>query len=200
VVDALRCAVEVQRGMAERNAAVPPNNRIEFCIGIKVGDVVVEDGANFGDGVNVAARLEGLAEPGGICVSARVQEDAAGKLDLAIKRSRTFREDAVFYGGRPGHAVGHAKVREYFDSYVGTLAAARLALVDQELRKLGEGVYLAQGYGAFDFDLTSGCATRTALRSTLVLTRRPEGWRIAQHHFSSPPPEPPIPAPKAAQS
>ena len=48
-----------------------------------------------------------------------------------------YTEDAVFYGGRPGHAVGHAKVREYFDSYVGTLAAARLALVDQELRKPG---------------------------------------------------------------
>ena len=51
-----------------------------------------------------------------------------------------YTEDALFYGGRPGHAVGHAKVREYFDSYVGTLAAARLALVDQELRKLGEGI------------------------------------------------------------
>ena len=85
VVDALRCAVEVQRGMAERNAGVPPNNRIEFRIGINVGDVVVEDGDIFGDGVNVAARLEGLAEPGGICVSARVQEDAAGKLDLAFE-------------------------------------------------------------------------------------------------------------------
>ena len=51
----------------------------------------------------------------------------------------------MFYGGRPGHAVGRSKVREYFDSYVGTLAAARLSLVDQELRKLGEGLYLAQG-------------------------------------------------------
>jgi ketosteroid isomerase-like protein len=77
-----------------------------------------------------------------------------------------YTEDALFYGGRPGHAVGHAKVREYFDSYVGTPAAARLALVDQELRKLGEGVYLAQGYAAFDFDLTASGATRTVLRST----------------------------------
>ena len=111
-----------------------------------------------------------------------------------------YTEDALFYGGRPGHAVGHTKVREYFDSYIGTLAAARLALVDQELRKLGEGVYLAQGYAAFDFDLTAGGATRTVLRSTLVLTRRPEGWRIAQHHFSAPPSEPPIPPPQAAQS
>src|SRR5690348_8763235 len=80
VVDALRCAVEIQRTMAERNSG--PAERIEFRIGINVGDVVVEDGDIFGDGVNVAARLEGLAEPGGICVSARVQEDAAGKLGL----------------------------------------------------------------------------------------------------------------------
>ena len=82
VIDALRCAVEMQQQMAERNTG--PADRIEFRIGINVGDIVVEDGDIFGDGVNVAARLEGLAEPGGICVSARVQEDAAGKLDLAF--------------------------------------------------------------------------------------------------------------------
>ena len=82
VVDALRCAVDVQREMARRNTGVPPDYRIEFRIGINVGDIVVEDGDIFGDGVNVAARLEALAEPGGICVSARVQEDATGRLDL----------------------------------------------------------------------------------------------------------------------
>src|SRR6266849_4681995 len=85
VVDALRCAADWQRAMMERTACVPPAQRIEFRIGINVGDVVVEDGDIFGDGVNVAARLEALAEPGGICVSARVQEDAAGKLDLAFE-------------------------------------------------------------------------------------------------------------------
>jgi len=84
VVDALRCATEWQRGMAERNDAVPGDNRIEFRMGVNVGDVVVEDGDIFGDGVNVSARLEGLAEPGGICVSARVQEDVAGRLDLTF--------------------------------------------------------------------------------------------------------------------
>ena len=82
VVDALRCAVEVQHEMTGRNPGAPPENRIELRIGINVGDIVVEDGDIFGDGVNIAARLEGLAEPGHICVSARVQEDAAGKLDL----------------------------------------------------------------------------------------------------------------------
>jgi TolB-like protein len=85
VVDALRCATEVQAGMAERNSTVPADKCIEFRIGINVGDIVVEDGDIFGDGVNVAARLEALAEPAGICVSARVQEDAAGKLDLAFE-------------------------------------------------------------------------------------------------------------------
>jgi TolB-like protein len=84
VVDALRCATQWQRGMHERNADVPPTSRIEYRMGVNVGDVVVEDGDIFGDGVNVAARLEGLAEPGGICVSARVQEDAAGRLDLTF--------------------------------------------------------------------------------------------------------------------
>ena len=78
VVDALRCATEVQAGVAQRNATKPPDKRIEFRIGINMGDIVVEDGDIFGDGVNIAARLEALAQPGGICVSARVQEDAAG--------------------------------------------------------------------------------------------------------------------------
>jgi TolB-like protein/class 3 adenylate cyclase len=84
VVDALRCATEWQRGMTERNAGTP-DNWVEFRIGINVGDVVVENDDIFGDGVNVAARLEALAESGGICVSARVQEDAAGRLNLTFE-------------------------------------------------------------------------------------------------------------------
>jgi adenylate cyclase len=85
VIDALRCAVEVQRDIAGRNAVVPADIRIAFRIGIHQGDIVVDGGDIFGDGVNVAARLEGLADPGGTCVSARVQEDAAGRLDLAFE-------------------------------------------------------------------------------------------------------------------
>src|SRR6516162_8675593 len=84
VVDALRCATEVQAGMVGRNATVAADKRIEFRIGINMCDVVVEDGDIFGDGVNVAARLEALTDPGGICVSAHVQEDAAGRLDLTF--------------------------------------------------------------------------------------------------------------------
>ena len=85
VVDALRCAIEIQRGMHGRNADVPQERRIEFRVGINVGDIIVDGGDIYGDGVNVAARLEGLAEPGGICVSGRVQEDARGKLDIAFE-------------------------------------------------------------------------------------------------------------------
>ena len=70
VVDAVRCAIEVQNGMVERNAGVPPERRIEFRIGIHLGDVVEEsDGDLMGDGVNIAARLEGIAQPGAICLS-----------------------------------------------------------------------------------------------------------------------------------
>jgi TolB-like protein len=84
VVGAVRCAVEVQGSIAERNTSTPAERRIEFRIGIHQGDVLVEDGDIFGDGVNIAARLEALAEPGGICVSDRVQNDAVGRIDVAF--------------------------------------------------------------------------------------------------------------------
>jgi len=84
-VDAVRCAIEVQRGMIERNAAVAEGKQVEYRIGINVGDIIFEDEDIFGDGVNVAARLEGLAEAGGICVSGRVEEDVYGKLDAAFE-------------------------------------------------------------------------------------------------------------------
>jgi adenylate cyclase len=101
VVDALRCAAEMQTALAKTNAPLPPDRRIEFRVGINVGDVVVEDDDIFGDGVNVAARLEGLAEPGGICVSARVQEDAAGRLDLTFE---DMGDQALKNIGRPVRA------------------------------------------------------------------------------------------------
>jgi adenylate cyclase len=77
VVDAVRCGIEVQTGMAERNAEVAKDKRLELRIGINVGDIVEQDGDIFGDGVNIAARLEGIAEPGGICVSGRVRQRVA---------------------------------------------------------------------------------------------------------------------------
>ena len=85
VVDAVRCAVEVQREMAERNASTPSEKRIEFRIGVNLGDVIAEDHDIFGDGVNVAARLEALAEPGGICVSRVVRDQIRDKLPYAFE-------------------------------------------------------------------------------------------------------------------
>jgi TolB-like protein/class 3 adenylate cyclase len=85
VVEAVACALAVQHRMAERNAGVPPAQRIEFRIGINSGDVIVEDGDIHGDGVNIAARLEALAEPGMICVSAIVQSQVEGRLDCAFE-------------------------------------------------------------------------------------------------------------------
>lgn len=85
VVAALRCATEVQREMAQRNSGTAETERIEYRIGVHQGDIVVEETDILGDGVNVAARLEGIAEPGGICVSGRVQEDVAGRLELSFE-------------------------------------------------------------------------------------------------------------------
>ena len=84
VIDAVRCATEIQQGMIVRNAEMPDDRRIDFRIGVHQGDIITDGGDIFGDGVNVAARLEGIADPGGICVSARVQEDVRGKLDFAL--------------------------------------------------------------------------------------------------------------------
>jgi TolB-like protein/class 3 adenylate cyclase/tetratricopeptide (TPR) repeat protein len=80
-VDAVRGAVEVQRGMAERSASVPQDKRIEFRIGIHVGDIIIDDNDIFGDGVNIAARLEGIAEPGGVCLSNDAYRQVRGKID-----------------------------------------------------------------------------------------------------------------------
>ena len=84
VVDAVRCAVEMQREMLARNAAIPAQRRIEFRMGINLGDRSIEDGDIFGDGVNIAARLEALAEPGGICLSAAAHEQVRDRLDITF--------------------------------------------------------------------------------------------------------------------
>jgi adenylate cyclase len=82
VVEAVACALAVQRAMAERNRATPEDRRIVFRVGINLGDIIVEDGDIFGDGVNIAARLEAMAEPGGICISSTVLTQTRGKLDF----------------------------------------------------------------------------------------------------------------------
>jgi TolB-like protein/class 3 adenylate cyclase/Flp pilus assembly protein TadD len=111
VVDAVRCAVEVQRGMAKRNADVPPDRRLELRMGINLGDIIKDGRDIYGDGVNVAARLEALAEPGGICVSRVVRDQVRDKLDFAFEDMgeqqvknivRPIRVHRVLIGNQPG--------------------------------------------------------------------------------------------------
>ena len=83
-VDAARCALEIQRGMAKQNTNTPRDQRFEFRIGIHLGDIIVDDDDIFGDGVNIAARLETIAEPGGVCVSDDAQRQIRGKVDFAF--------------------------------------------------------------------------------------------------------------------
>src|SRR5262247_447223 len=85
VLNAVECAVAIQRKMIERNSAIEPERRMEFRIGINLGDVIYDSDRIFGDGVNVAARLEGIAEPGGICVSGLVHDQVRGRLDCAFE-------------------------------------------------------------------------------------------------------------------
>ena len=85
VVDAVRCAVDIQRGMLERNSSTPPDKRIQFRIGINVGDIIIDADDIYGDGVNVAARLEALADPGGIMVSRTVHDQVCDKLSFGFE-------------------------------------------------------------------------------------------------------------------
>src|ERR1700752_926200 len=85
VVDAVRCALDIQRRMVDRNAEIPSEKRIEFRMGINVGDIIIDRGDIFGDGVNVAARLEGIAKPGGICISDDAHRQVRGKFDITFE-------------------------------------------------------------------------------------------------------------------
>jgi adenylate cyclase len=114
-VDAVECAVALQKGVTEREAAVPASRRIAFRIGINVGDIIVEDGDILGDGVNVAARLEGLAEPGGVCIARNVHDQVKAKLDHAFEprgehRVKNIAEPITVYRVRPEQG-GAAKKR-----------------------------------------------------------------------------------------
>jgi len=83
-VDGVRCAMEIQRVMAERNTAIPEDHRIEFRIGINVGDIIIDENDIYGDGVNIAARIESLAEPGAVCLSENAYQQIKGKLSLDV--------------------------------------------------------------------------------------------------------------------
>ena len=109
-VDAVRCAVETQRGMLERNANVSPDRRIELRIGIHVGDIIIEEGDIFGDGVNIAARLEGIAQPSGVCISDDTYRQVRGKLDATFEDGgeqllKNIDHPVRVYWMRPGGAT-----------------------------------------------------------------------------------------------
>ena len=111
VVDAVRCAVEVQYEMAERNAGMPEEQRIQFRIGINLGDIIKDGRDIHGDGVNIAARLEALAEPGGICVNRVVRDQVRDKLDFAFEdageqRVKNIARPLRVYRIRPGRSAG----------------------------------------------------------------------------------------------
>jgi adenylate cyclase len=114
-VDAVQCAIEVQRGMAEQNAAVPQDARIEFRIGIHLGDVMIDENDIFGDGVNIAARLEKLAEPGGICISDDAHRQIRGKVsavfdDLGAQTLKNIAEPMQAWRIRIGNEAPAATV------------------------------------------------------------------------------------------
>src|ERR1700731_3812969 len=85
VVNAVKCALAIQGTMAERNAAIEPERRMQFRVGLNIGDVVYDDVRIYGDGINVAARLEGIADPGGICISGKVYEEINGRIEFACE-------------------------------------------------------------------------------------------------------------------
>ena len=135
VVDAVRCAIEVQSGLIERNAGVPPERRIQFRVGIHIGDVVEEsDGDLMGDGVNIAARLEGVAKPGAICLSEQAYWQVKGRLDLKVTdlgatQLKNIAEPVRAYSievGRPGQP---AAVKRPSHARLAAFAAALIALV-----------------------------------------------------------------------
>ena len=112
VVDAVRCAVEIQRGMIDRDPEVPEERRIRFRIGINLGDVIVEEQDIFGDGVNVAARLEALAEPGGICIPRVVRDQIRDKLpysfdDMGEQSVKNIARPVCVYSLRPYTIADH---------------------------------------------------------------------------------------------
>ena len=107
--------------------------------------------------------------------------------------------DALFFGGRPGHYVGAQAIHGYFASYEGVIASGHMRLVEQEVRMLAAGVVLAQGFVEFAFVLDGARATRSRLRTTLIVVRQGDGWRIRQHHFSVAPETPPLGDTDAAQ-
>ena len=125
-VDAVRSAVEVQRGMTEQNAAVPQDQMIQFRIGIHVGDIIIDDNDIFGDGVNIAARLESIAEPGGVCISDDAYRQIRDRVDAAFDDKG---DTALKNIARPVRVFALAGVKQPATKVIGP--APSLALPDK---------------------------------------------------------------------
>jgi adenylate cyclase len=174
VVDAVRCAAEVQRAMIDREGGVPEDRRFRFRVGINLGDVIVEDGDIFGDGVNVAARLEALAEPGGICISRTVRDQIRDKLayafeDLGEQSVKNIARPVRVYALRP-EAVASlpASNAAPAPAFSRSAAARRLSIVVLPFANLSndpEQQYFADGITE---DLTTNLSR---LASMLVISR-----------------------------
>jgi TolB-like protein/class 3 adenylate cyclase/Tfp pilus assembly protein PilF len=153
VVDAVRCATETQRGMADREPEVPQERRIRFRIGINLSDVIVEENDIFGDGVNVAARLEALAEPGGICVSRVVRDQVRDRLDytfedLGEQRVKNIRRPVRIFGLRGEGRTDVSTATVSTTSTSPSLTAPRLSIVVLPFTNLSddpEQQYFADG-------------------------------------------------------
>ena len=177
VVDAVRCAVEVQRGMAERNTGVEPAaERIEFRIGINLGDIIIDGDDIFGDGVNIAARLEALAEPGGICVSGTVHDHVRDKLDVEFD---DLGEQQVKNIARPVHVYPRWRRRRSRRRQT-PIAAARQAVdrgaaVPEHERRPGAGIFRrrhGRGHHHRDLPRCRGCSSSRAIRASPTRARR----------------------------
>jgi class 3 adenylate cyclase len=137
VVDAVECAVDMQRGMAERNAGEPQNQRIDIRIGINIGEVIVEGADRHGDGVNIAARLEQLADPGGICVSGKVANEVEKKLTfdfepMGEQKVKNIREPIAVYRVKvngKGLPTRRKSLKSAIHSWARPLAAAIILAV-----------------------------------------------------------------------
>jgi adenylate cyclase len=165
VVDAVRCAIEVQHGMVERNAGVPPERRIEFRVGVHLGDVIEEsDGDLMGDGVNIAARLEGLAKPGAICLSEDAYRQVQARLDLAVSdlgatQLKNIAEPIRVYSLDIGGAAAAKPVART----PATTSAPRLSIVVLPFANLGrdpEQEYFVDAKNSHCFRWTAGTRRR----------------------------------------
>jgi adenylate cyclase len=174
VVDAVRCAAEIQRGVAERNASTPSEKRIEFRIGVNLGDVIAEEHDIFGDGVNVAARLQALAEPGGVCISRVVRDQVRDKLphvfeDRGEQQVKNISRPVRVYSLGPEAVAGRSSSRApVADPISHSLGAPRLSIVVLPFANLSndpEQGYFADGITE---DLTTDLSR---LAGMLVISR-----------------------------